>query len=575
MIKKSIVIKIFLIIIILFSFQTILQTGFQKFFLASYYENEKIADIDSFFLETIEEFKNADTLTEQTDILEDYISKTNEPIAVYNDYFDIHQAAYSLLYKITLLVEDENGETFNLPVDERIDENLYMLLMEDYIVDEKIILYSFLEEGERYPFSFDYNNDIYYLMQEIEEINFKSLGFEVVESNAVIIDFYEILLSDEISNKLSILEEKFFSEVFGESFNADDGGLYEYIIEEVKLDNETYYFTTLISLQPINEILEIQGKFQSYILIIMLLVIAVIAIVMSKLIAKPIVDIASAADSIGRMNFDVKCDEDRSDEIGILAKNINYLSKTLKEKIDDLESLNEQLEGEVIFAKKQEKIRKEFVANVSHELKTPLGVITSYSEGILDGISKEKEKYYLGVINDEVHKMNELIVDMLELSNLETRQMLNPLQSISIRRMISNLIRPYKAEMNNKNILFSINMEECLSDVDVKKMELVFINLISNAIRYVDEKKIINISLFKDKEISIFEIENSYDSIPEDEINKIWDRFYRVEKSRSRLLGGNGLGLAIVKSILDMHGFVFSVKNTEIGVKFKIIFFKQ
>jgi signal transduction histidine kinase len=114
----------------------------------------------------------------------------------------------------------------------------------------------------------------------------------------------------------------------------------------------------------------------------------------------------------------------------------------------------------------------------------------------------------------------------------------------------------------------SITLEDLMVDVDIKKMELVISNILSNAFRYVDDRKIINITL-KDNELSI---ENSHESIPKDDLDKLWDRFYRVEKSRSRDLGGNGLGLSIVQKTLELHGLESTIENSEIGFLFKLRF---
>jgi signal transduction histidine kinase len=290
----------------------------------------------------------------------------------------------------------------------------------------------------------------------------------------------------------------------------------------------------------------------------MLILIIIVSYVFSKVISKPIVAISKSTAEISNLNFDETCDESREDEIGILGRSINLLSKSLKDKIDTLED-------EIAFEKRQEKIRREFVADVSHELKTPLGIIRSYSEGIKDGISKEKATYYLDVIIEEVDKMNELVLDMLELSNLESKQMIQK-ERINIKRLINNVLRSYAYVSKNMNV--AINMEDLIVDVDIKKMELVMSNLLSNAFRYVDDRKMIRIYI-KDQTLYI---ENSHEPIGDVELSKLWDRFYRLEKSRSRIFGGNGLGLAIVQKTLELHELDYSIENSEIGFLFKIRF---
>jgi len=291
----------------------------------------------------------------------------------------------------------------------------------------------------------------------------------------------------------------------------------------------------------------------------MVVLIIIVSFIFSKVISKPIVSISKSTAEIAKMNFQIECDEKRTDEIGYLGKSINTLSHALKEKIDTLEN-------EIEFERRQEKIRREFVADVSHELKTPLGVIKSYSEGIMDGISKDKADYYLQVILEEVDKMNGLVLDMLELSNLEAGDKILDPSHINLKRMVNNLLRNFEPLMADMSV--EISLDDTMVDVDVSKMELVITNVLSNAFRYVDDNKRINISL-KNRVLSV---ENSYEFIDEESLNKIWDRFYRLEKSRSRTFGGNGLGLSIVKKTLELHGLDYGVENSSIGFLFKISF---
>lgn len=575
MIRKSLTAKLFLFVLIIFVTQLILQYGFTNYFLADFYESEKIATTENTFYETIDQFKETDDLMLQAELLYEYMEMTNEPILVFNEYLEYHQSSYLSSFKEIVTIE-VNGENIVLPFNisdisqfDDLDINMddvEQLREERFnydLIGEKVWIFAGLEEEALIPYGFEYEGVFFdsYLFEPLENLQVdpdlveQVQDEDFIELEGTIVDISERLISDDMVKKIEDLNTYYFNKVF-ETFEEDDE--YNYIMDEVEIKGRTYTFLSALSLQPINEVLAIQSRFQLYLSLAMILLIAIVAYIFSRLISKPIISIAHSTEAIAALNFDVTCDENRSDEIGILGKSVNSLSSALKEKIDTLED-------EIEFERRQEKIRREFVADVSHELKTPLGVIRSYSEGIKDGISKERAAYYLDVIIDEVDKMNGLVLDMLELSNLESGKVLSK-EKINIKRMVSNLLRSYDQVIEEMDV--TITLEDVVVEVDIKKMELVISNLLANAFRYVDDKKIIRIVLTQEELV----IENSHEAIEAEQINKLWDRFYRLEKSRSRTFGGNGLGLAIVQKTLLLHELDFGIENSDLGFLFKIRF---
>ncbi|MCH4887301.1 HAMP domain-containing histidine kinase [Acidaminobacter sp. JC074] len=589
MIKKSLTAKIFVFVFVLFFVQLFIQFGFQKFFLASYYENEKIKNASVSFDEAVKKFQETEDLMDQAGILYDYMNTTDEPILVFGEYGDIHQASYLTSFERTITVEIE-GRSYILPfydsveavaiteagVMETIDASSLNTFDSDLIGQEAKV-YGSEYNGVFEPYGMNINGiyyDVYAMISAASDIEFPQVTDEIyqadtietlaqdendfmheVEKYGVVIDFKERFLSQDFQDKISDLNNYYYNDLYGMDYQNSD---YNFLSADIKYDGIQYTVVSVLSLQPINEVIDIQSKFQWYLAGFMLLLILVVSYVFSKVISKPIVKISENTQAISNLDFSVVCEENRQDEIGRLGQSINILSTSLKEKIDTLED-------EIEFERRQEKIRREFVADVSHELKTPLGVIRSYSEGIKDGISKEKADYYLQVIIEEVDKMNGLVLDMLELSNLESGKSLD-LQTINMKRLISNILRKYEHIIPNLQV--SISLEDTLVDVDVKQMEMVVQNILSNAFRYVDERNIINISLINNELL----IENSHEFLKEDDMKKLWDRFYRIEKSRSRVLGGNGLGLSIVQKTLELHDFEYGIENTSLGFLFKIRF---
>lgn len=328
------------------------------------------------------------------------------------------------------------------------------------------------------------------------------------------------------------------------------------------------------SLQPVDEAANVMKEFYIYIYIAAVGLILVLSFIYSGMISKPLVDLNKTASKMARLDFTEKCQDDREDEIGNLAHTLNFLSENLKAALTSLRASNEKLKQDIEKEKELEKMRKEFVASVSHELKTPISLIEGYAEGIKDGIvDGDEQEYYLDVIIDESHKMGRLVSDMLELSRLESGNLKINIKEFALDNTILEIIKRLNGVRSQKKQDKSV---EIMTDIkcnlivlgDEIRIEEVVTNFLTNAIRHTkDEGKIFVRTIFKDDKVLV-EIENEGNKIPQDEISKIWDRFYKIDKSRNRSLGGTGLGLAIVKNILELHNSEYGAKNTENGVVF-------
>ncbi|BCZ44723.1 hypothetical protein psyc5s11_07900 [Clostridium gelidum] len=212
-----------------------------------------------------------------------------------------------------------------------------------------------------------------------------------------------------------------------------------------------------------------------------------------------------------------------------------------------------------------EKNRRELTSAIAHELKTPLGIIRTYGEGLKEKIAEDKRDYYLDVIIDETYKMDTMVLEMLYLSKLEAKAYELKRETFCINDLVEGIIKKNEKLFNDKSIQVNyINDKKYDVDADYTRIEQVINNLLSNAIYHTEEKKTINIRLDNEK----FTIENQGEHIPKDKINLIWDAFYRVDNSRDRSERRTGIGLAIVKNILQLHNMEFGVENTNIGVEF-------
>jgi len=326
------------------------------------------------------------------------------------------------------------------------------------------------------------------------------------------------------------------------------------------------------SIQPIKEASEVINEFYIYLFWGLITVSIILALIYSNLISKPLVTLTYAANKMSNMDFSAICETNRGDEIGSLAKSLNFLSKNLQSALLDLKKKNKKLEDDIEKERQLDNMRKEFTANVSHELKTPIGIIEGYAEGLKDGIvSGEDAQMYLETIIDESKKMSVLVTNMLELSKLESGTTKPNLEAFNINRLITKVLKKHNPdfEENKFNVNFNSSTPYSYVYADPFQMEQVFTNLITNAIKYTPPSNNININIEEGLDKFKISVQNMGVTIPEDEISKLFDKFYRLDKSRERTQkNSTGIGLSIVKNILHLHNSEFNLQNINGGVEF-------
>ena len=222
--------------------------------------------------------------------------------------------------------------------------------------------------------------------------------------------------------------------------------------------------------------------------------------------------------------------------------------------------------------RKLETMRRDFVANVSHELKTPLTSIKGFVETLLEGALEDKEnnRHFLKIIQEHGERLNKLVDDLLSLSHLESKEILLEKGIFNLRQQVEKVIMGFKEQLKKRNVDIKNEIPANISiNADKDKIEGVFTNLIDNAIKFNKENGSIKISSQQEGDKIKIIVEDSGVGIPEKDIPRIFERFYRVDKARSAELGGTGLGLSIVKHIVELHGGTVGVESVEgLGSKF-------
>lgn len=277
---------------------------------------------------------------------------------------------------------------------------------------------------------------------------------------------------------------------------------------------------------------------------------------------------------MSELDFSWRCEENRTDELGILACSLNEMSQKLSVSMTDLKCANEKLQADIERERALEQAQLDFFSAVSHELKTPITVIKGQTEGMLLNIGDYQDRNkYLARSLEVINTMENMVQEILTVSRMKSSKVELKKETIQFSNMLKQEYALFEDLIIQKGIDWNENIASDLSVIGDKALiKKVINNLISNAISYSPEGSSIYLTAFAKDGAVQFLVENTGVHIPDSEIPKLFDAFYRVEHSRNKKTGGSGLGLYIVKTILEQHQAEYSIINTERGVLFTIQF---
>ena len=384
---------------------------------------------------------------------------------------------------------------------------------------------------------------------------------------------------NDIMNKFNMTSEKELesNDKFSIKKQKDLKNGISYIMLSGVLDNG-YLLYIRIPVTSIQDSVKISNNFLWLMAGFTILISAIMVSVVSKKFTEPILELNTIAKKMSNLDFSQKYETtDAKDEINDLGNSINTMSEKLEKTIKQLRSSNIELERDIEEKSKIDEMRKTFISDVSHELKTPIALIQGYSEGLLENVNSDEEsrKFYAEVILDETNKMDKLVKQLLELMKLEYGKRDFNDKEFNIVEVEKEVIRKSKVMLEEKNIQVEWqNTGEINVIADDFYIEQVITNYVTNAIKNakptIDGKNFIKIENEIDNEknkvrIKIF---NTGENIKDEDLNRIWNRFYKVDESRNREDGGTGIGLAFVKAIMSNYGNKYGVVNKEDGVEF-------
>lgn len=328
-------------------------------------------------------------------------------------------------------------------------------------------------------------------------------------------------------------------------------------------------------ISSIKDSVKISNNFFYSIGIITIIISGIAILIISKKFTKPISELSSIANKMANLDFSQKYRiKDTGDDVDNLGKSINTMSDKLEKTITELQNNNSELEKDIERKSKIDEMRKQFISDVSHELKTPIALIQGYSEGLLENVNSDEEnrKFYAEVIQDEANKMDIMVKNLLELMKLEYGAKKLDNKHFNIVDLINEEVRKYTVMLNDNKIKVIFTLKEPVYvNADINMIEQVLNNYLSNAIKNNEEingKKIIKITIkIIDNKVRIY-VFNTGKNIPSENMEKIWNRFYKEDTSRNREMGGTGIGLSLVKAIMNNYNNEYGAINREEGVEF-------
>lgn len=467
---------------------------------------------------------------------------------------------------------------------------ILLLVIVNNVVLEKFYLYNKTKTMKQIykQINTSYNNELPY--EKIEE-NLRVLSINnnldiliKTDENILMLatDNYKTDYADEIEffsnikQKGEILRKLYQEKMIDINIVKENNTKINYIIVSAYLDNgyKLYMRTPTADLQE-------SARISNNVLIVIgsavIIISGIIASFISRKFAAPILELNSIAQRMSNLDFSQKYQvNDTDDEMNNLGKSINIMSEKLEKTIKQLTVNNSELEKDIERKSKIDEMRKQFISDVSHELKTPIALIQGYAEGLVENVNVDDEsrEFYANVILDEANKMDRLVKQLLELMKLEYGKRDFNNESFDIVALINEVIKKCNVMVVENNIKIYFNCKNVImAYADIFYVEQILMNYITNAIRYskeVNGERKIEINIYLDAEknkirVSIF---NSGDNIEEKELQRIWGRFYKVDSSRNREKGGTGIGLAFVKAIMNNYQNEYGAVNKENGVEF-------
>ncbi len=299
-----------------------------------------------------------------------------------------------------------------------------------------------------------------------------------------------------------------------------------------------------------------------------------VLIVLIRSFTKPLSKLSAMAENMADLNFEMRYHGHGQDELSQLGQNLNTVSRVLETALSDLKTANARLQNDIERSERQDEARRSFIRNVSHELKTPIALIQTYAEGLQENVVQDEQQraFYCQVIEEETTRLSQMISRMTMLMQLQSGSAQLQINRFDIRHLCEGLTSRYLPLFDEHHIrLLPLPEDPVFVWGDAQLIENVMTNFITNAIHHTPENKTVQIGWqATDYQTLRITVTNEGSFIPEEEMPRIWESFYKIDQSHTRTYGGSGVGLSVVAAIMEAHKMPYGVCNVDGGVQFYI-----
>jgi signal transduction histidine kinase len=563
-----------------------------QIFLPSYYRYEKSNRLQKMYTEVSdninrlyeyeqktqssenENTEESDTETADNSTADNDTSDENSSESTEDDnriYFNFGDGWLSDLYEEAEKEQQEEEELKN------VSKEAIELAIQKLGVDNSINIYVMKGLFKIYPQGVASYNANFIYPSSIENNNReKNMVLEQIQMNYA--SAYGLNASDdENENGNLIYKDKegryTIRKLHDRRFDSD----YLDLVGSVMIGDNDYTIYLRSNYESIQESVKLSTRFLSYSAFVAVFFGIIMISLVSRQFTKPIVKLSKIASEMSELRFETKYEGETTDEIQVLGNSVNVLSEKLEQTISELKAANNELQNDIQEKMQIDEMRKEFLSNVTHELKTPIALIQGYAEGLQDNINDDVESrnFYCDVIIDEANKMNNMVKKLLNLNQIEFGTNQVEFERFDIVEVLKSVLNSNQIKFEQKNV--DLQFEENQSIyvwADEFMTQEVITNYISNALNHVDGENVIEVSLLVKERTVRVSVRNTGAQIPEEELDKVWIKFYKVDKARTREYGGSGIGLSIVKAIMNsMHqecGVVNHVDGVEFWAEFEL-----
>lgn len=548
--------KIFLTSLILIVIILLIQVFMYSFVFDDAYKYHQKSTLEDAFEIFTEDLKAKHYDVEYANLLtEDFIEDTGAPIAIVSsEERIINQAFLSMYFDQVKAVKD--GKTYNFAL-----ENIEAQYLHAPRVNIAYI-----------PISDDWYYPVLITTDPItaqDLIDLDEADAQVLEA-ATIVDYSQTNYNGQFSGILVFIAYEYIENATYDPSNskiqtftntqAELNMTAQVLIDSYVLQGQRYYIITTQLISQIDNQLAFINTFNFYIFCLAVLIAIGLTRFYSKSISRPMIQLNTVAKGMSNLDFSLKIQVKSHDEIGSLGHSINNLSTQLQISIDGLEAKNYELTQNYLDKIKDEQRAKDLILHLSHELNTPLGIVSGFNEILSDGINDKPPQYYYDAMAQELDRMKTLVNDMLVLSVLEGHKEAIELQALQVDTMVDEIIHHYQGVFDENNI--TVTGIDTLPPVlgHYKKIYQVLDNLISNASKYTDPHGVFEVTYAACDDKVTLMFSNTCTNLKADEVDHLWEKFYRTKVTKTRQSKGSGIGLSISKEILDLHKSFYTIK---------------